>query len=253
MYCAKRFRRSPEYHRQDAAGPQPLRARRTMRCLRWILQMALGATRSLVDALSKLQRVDLPQAIVRAAQAFDGHWHDAALVPSNLIPYLRAVLAGAITHEKDAMVMDFVSLLFDYAFRDPSIPESLHGVFERLQVPIVKIALIDSEFFTPKRSSGSQAARQPCRGVDRRSRRHGLFPGVRGHRDRRRERGMPLPASRRIGIRRCGCRREASSSRTTTSARPASSPPTSPTRWRPSSTTWGERKPTRWCAIASRA
>ena len=110
--------------------------------------MALGATRFLVDALSKLQRVDLPQAIVRAAQAFDGHWHDAALVPSNLIPYLRAVLAGAITHEKDAMVMDFVSLLFDYAFRDPSIPESLHGVFERLQVPIVKIALIDSEFFT---------------------------------------------------------------------------------------------------------
>ena len=111
-------------------------------------EMALGATRSLVDALSKLQRVDLPQAIVRAAQAFDGHWHDAALVPSNLIPYLRAVLAGAITHEKDAMVMDFVSLLFDYAFRDPSIPESLHGVFERLQVPIVKIALIDYEFFT---------------------------------------------------------------------------------------------------------
>jgi hypothetical protein len=44
-----------------------------------------------------------------------------------------------------------IGLLFDYIFRDPSIPESLRGLFTRLQVPILKTALLDRSFFSDKK------------------------------------------------------------------------------------------------------
>jgi hypothetical protein len=44
-----------------------------------------------------------------------------------------------------------IKLLFDYIFRDPSIPESLRSLFERLQVPILKAALLDRTFFSDKK------------------------------------------------------------------------------------------------------
>ena len=39
--------------------------------------------------------------------------------------------------------MDVIGLLFDYIFRDPSIPESTRRLFGQLQIPIVKAALLD--------------------------------------------------------------------------------------------------------------
>ena len=46
--------------------------------------------------------------------------------------------------------MDVVALIFDYIFRDPSIPESQRRVFARLQVPIAKAALLDRSFFSDR-------------------------------------------------------------------------------------------------------
>jgi hypothetical protein len=51
----------------------------------------------------------------------------------------------------DKITMDVISLLFDYIFRDPSIPESSRGIFGRLQVPILKAALLDRSFFHDKK------------------------------------------------------------------------------------------------------
>jgi hypothetical protein len=44
-----------------------------------------------------------------------------------------------------------IALLFDYIFRDASIPDQLRSLFGRLQVPIVKAALLDRTF-SPTRS-----------------------------------------------------------------------------------------------------
>ena len=55
--------------------------------------------------------------------------------------------------------MDVIALLFDYVFRDPSIPERQRRLFGRLQVPIVKAALLDRAFFSDRRPSGARAAR----------------------------------------------------------------------------------------------
>ena len=52
--------------------------------------------------------------------------------------------------------MDVISLLFDYIFRDRSIPDSLRSLFGKLQVPIVKAALLDRSFFSDKKHQARQ-------------------------------------------------------------------------------------------------
>jgi hypothetical protein len=46
--------------------------------------------------------------------------------------------------------MDVIALLFDYVFRDPSIPEEMRKLFARLQVPVLKAALLDRTFFSDR-------------------------------------------------------------------------------------------------------
>jgi hypothetical protein len=52
--------------------------------------------------------------------------------------------------------MDVVGFLFDYIFRDPSIPIQFRRVYEGLQVPILKVALADPDFFTDNRHVARQ-------------------------------------------------------------------------------------------------
>jgi hypothetical protein len=107
-----------------------------------------GTARGLVAILGELQRVDLLAMILPSAPLKDGAPADAALIPANLIPHLRAAVDPQYVGPESAATMDFVALLFDYIFEDPSIPGTLHGVFVRLEVPILKAALLDAHFFS---------------------------------------------------------------------------------------------------------
>jgi hypothetical protein len=80
----------------------------------------------------------------------------SAVAPLNLVPYIRTAIAGQMVSETDPITMDVIALLFDYIFRDPSIPESTRALFARLEVPIVKAALLDRTFF----SDGTHPARR---------------------------------------------------------------------------------------------
>ncbi len=111
---------------------------------------AQRASKTLIDMLDRLQAMDLPSAIVRAAPPIGGRKHDVALVPSNLVPYIRAVVVDQIASSNHSATMDLVGLVFDHIFRDPSIPDTLHPVFERLQVPILKAAIIDPALFSTR-------------------------------------------------------------------------------------------------------
>jgi hypothetical protein len=65
--------------------------------------------------------------------------------------HIRAAVAAQISNPADAISVDVIGLLFDYIFRDPTIPESTRALFGRLQVPIVKAALLDRAFFADKK------------------------------------------------------------------------------------------------------
>jgi len=112
--------------------------------------MALGSSTPLFNMLGAWQRLDLRTALAQAMPAGTAGG-DGAIVPLNLIPHIRTAVADQIANPTDRITMDVIGLLFDYVFRDPSIPESLRSLFGRLQVPILKAALLDRGFFSDKK------------------------------------------------------------------------------------------------------
>jgi hypothetical protein len=114
--------------------------------------LALGSLSAVVAALDRWQLLD--PGIVAAAEATAAAGPggaEATVVPLNRIPWIRAAVADKVTNPTDKITIDVIALLFDYIFRDPSIPESLRSLFGGLQVPILKAALLDRTFFSDKK------------------------------------------------------------------------------------------------------
>ena len=111
--------------------------------------MAIGSLSAAVAVLDRWQRVD-PGSDYHAAEASSG---DAATraAAMNRIPFIRAAIDDKVVSSTDKITMDVIGLLFDYIFRDPSIPEELRSLFTRLQVPILKTALLDRSFFSDRK------------------------------------------------------------------------------------------------------
>ena len=109
--------------------------------------MSLGDLSPVIATLGHWQRVDLANALADAVRVPGGA---TGALPLNLLPHIRAAVADRIDNPTDRIAMDVIALLFDYVFRDPSIADSQRRIFGRLQVPIVKAALLDREFFSDR-------------------------------------------------------------------------------------------------------
>lgn len=59
-------------------------------------------------------------------------------------------------NQTDADAINIVSLLFDFILDDPGLPDSLKAQIARLQIPLLKVAILDKTFFSKK----SHPARQ---------------------------------------------------------------------------------------------
>ncbi|HKW79592.1 MAG TPA: DUF1631 family protein, partial [Casimicrobiaceae bacterium] len=113
--------------------------------------MAIGSLSAAVAVLDRWQRLDPGgERGIGAPPGADGAGEAPALA-MNRIPYIRAAIDDKVVNSTDKITMDVIGLLFDYIFRDASIPEDLRSVFGRLQVPILKTALIDRSFFSDKK------------------------------------------------------------------------------------------------------
>jgi len=113
--------------------------------------LAIGSLSAVVAALDRWQIADPGMAIGAGVAAGDVPAAEPAAVPLNRIPWIRAAVADQVVNQTDKITVDVIALLFDYIFRDRSIPESLRQLFGRLQVPILKAALIDRTFFSDKK------------------------------------------------------------------------------------------------------
>ncbi|HTR57705.1 MAG TPA: DUF1631 family protein, partial [Casimicrobiaceae bacterium] len=111
--------------------------------------LALGSLSTVIATLDRWQIAD-PGAGADSAATAPADL-DAALLPLNRIPWIRAAVGDKVTNATDKITIDVIKLLFDYIFRDPSIPGSLRSLFERLQVPILKATLLDRTFFSDKK------------------------------------------------------------------------------------------------------
>ncbi len=111
--------------------------------------MAIGSLSAAVAVLDRWQRLD-PGLVRRDGQAPAGD-ADARAAAMNRIPFIRAAIDDKVVNSTDKITMDVIGLLFDYIFRDPSIPEDLRNLFTRLQLPILKTALLDRSFFSDRK------------------------------------------------------------------------------------------------------
>ena len=50
----------------------------------------------------------------------------------------------------DALIIDVLAMLFDYILEDDQIPPELRAIIGRLQIPLLKVAMLDREFFARK-------------------------------------------------------------------------------------------------------
>lgn len=78
---------------------------------------------------------------------------DPALVANGQVNVLRAIkntgAAGNMGH-MDAMTLDIVALMFDYILDDPRLSDSMKALIGRLQIPVLKVAMLDKAFFSQK-------------------------------------------------------------------------------------------------------
>ncbi|MEQ1667686.1 MAG: DUF1631 family protein, partial [Sulfuriferula sp.] len=106
------------------------------------LPMSLSAQ---IASLTTLQRGRYA-GVVNAA-------FDPALIQAGTTNVLRDIRdAGLIQVDNQAenLTIDIVAMLFDYVFDDDNIPAELKALIGRLQIPVLKVAMLDKQFFSKK-------------------------------------------------------------------------------------------------------
>ena len=66
---------------------------------------------------------------------------------------LHALKGTSLTSQMgqmDTVTLDIVAMLFDQIFGDPRIPAAMKALIGRLQIPMLKVAILDKSFFAKK-------------------------------------------------------------------------------------------------------
>lgn len=111
------------------------------------LGQGLGAGAAMLGSLTRLQHGQ-PEGVVGADSKLD-----AALLANGQVNVLHEIrnssVAGAMG-QIDAMTLDIVAMLFDYILDDRRIPDAMKALVGRLQIPVLKVAMLDKTFFSQK-------------------------------------------------------------------------------------------------------
>jgi serine/threonine protein phosphatase PrpC len=78
---------------------------------------------------------------------------DTALVGAGNTNVLRELKAANVTEgmgQMDVVMFDVVSMMFDFILDDENVPDPMKALIGRLQIPLLKVALIDKSFFSKK-------------------------------------------------------------------------------------------------------
>lgn len=88
-----------------------------------------------------------------------GDSFDPAVMASGQVNILHGMKDSSVIQgmgKAGDMTIDIVAMLFDYILDDKSIPDAMRAMIGRLQIPVLKVALLEREFFSKK----SHPARQ---------------------------------------------------------------------------------------------
>ncbi len=112
------------------------------------MQLPVAGRSEIVAALSALQQsgvVPQPQVLV-AGQAAKG-------VRSSLVQVMQSGSGGDAAKEisqSDEDVIDVISMLFEFVLEERDLPDAMKALLGRLQIPMLKVAILDKSFFSRK-------------------------------------------------------------------------------------------------------
>jgi hypothetical protein len=101
----------------------------------------------LIGSLTRLQQGDMG-VIVGGPTTLDASV--LASGTTNVVRELKSTQLGTNVDQTDGTTMDIVAMLFDQIFGDKRIPYALKVLIGRLQIPVVKVAVLDKKFFSKK-------------------------------------------------------------------------------------------------------
>jgi hypothetical protein len=104
-------------------------------------------TQELGDALSRLQQGETGFDVGGIPVQFAG-------VPQgmhNVLRDLQESPLGAKANQLEAMTIELVAMLFDFVFETKDLPDSMKVLVGRLQIPVLKAAMLDGAFFSKKK------------------------------------------------------------------------------------------------------
>ena len=109
---------------------------------------------SVLTALTDLQRTASPfvgagAAITQGATGF-ATAPSGVFQPTNLVRMVKTGEIGQQLNRIDSLTVDVVAMLFDYVFDDQDVPDPIKALVGRLQIPILKAAMLDQSFFSNK-------------------------------------------------------------------------------------------------------
>ncbi len=112
--------------------------------------VAEAATPSLIApaVLQSLTRLQRGQVEGVAVEGFD-----PARLANGQVNILREIRGSPVAGnlgQVDTMTLDIVAMVFDYILDDRRIPDAMKALIGRLQIPVLKVAMLDRTFFSQK-------------------------------------------------------------------------------------------------------
>ena len=130
--------------------------------------VSYAAVQPSINALTFLQQGTLPSDPITEMQV--GSAMNPADLTSGQVNVLHGMKGTPMIQDlgrSGDMTIDIVAMLFDYILDDKSIPDALRALIGRLQIPVLKVSLLDREFFSRKSHPARQLLnRLAATGVD---------------------------------------------------------------------------------------
>ncbi|MGC1817789.1 MAG: DUF1631 family protein, partial [Casimicrobiaceae bacterium] len=104
------------------------------------------ATPSLHEGLTRLQAGQIGFDVEGAQVTFAG-------IPEGMHNVLRDLQDSALgqrVNQLEAMTIEMVAMLFDFIFETRDLPDGIKALLARLQIPVLKVAMLDGAFFAKK-------------------------------------------------------------------------------------------------------
>ena len=101
-----------------------------------------------IESLTEMQRLDTLMQEKGRVQGLPDLGQ--ALGTVNVLHQIKANSLAQGVGQLDAITIDIVAMLFDFIFDDAKIPDAIKALVGRLQIPVLKVAMLDKSFFSSK-------------------------------------------------------------------------------------------------------